>query len=84
MYNACRDVQAPSSNVKALSILCGKEAKDCNGTNWIQFMFNTDNEQAPFPIISIFSGNLYCKNTDVLLCRDLVTELLRLPVTRLL
>lgn len=56
MYNACRDVQAPSSNVKALSLLCGKDAKDCNATNWIQYMFNTDNEQAPFPITPIFSG----------------------------
>ncbi|KAF0046827.1 NPC intracellular cholesterol transporter 1 isoform X2 [Scophthalmus maximus] len=55
MYNACRDVQAPSSNVKALSLLCGKVAKDCNATNWIQFMFDTNNGQSPFPIIPIFS-----------------------------
>uniref|UniRef100_A0A3B5AWE7 NPC intracellular cholesterol transporter 1 n=1 Tax=Stegastes partitus TaxID=144197 RepID=A0A3B5AWE7_9TELE len=55
MYNACRDVQAPSSNVKALSLLCGKDAKDCNATNWIQYMFNIDNGQTPFPIIPIFS-----------------------------
>uniref|UniRef100_A0A673B8K7 SSD domain-containing protein n=1 Tax=Sphaeramia orbicularis TaxID=375764 RepID=A0A673B8K7_9TELE len=55
MYNACKDVQAPSSNVKALSLLCGKDAKECNATNWIQFMFNTDNQQTPFPIIPIFS-----------------------------
>ncbi|XP_012710963.2 NPC intracellular cholesterol transporter 1 [Fundulus heteroclitus] len=50
MYNACQDVQAPSSNVKALSLLCGKDAQDCNATNWIQYMFSTDNGQAPFPI----------------------------------
>ncbi|XP_037131610.1 NPC intracellular cholesterol transporter 1 isoform X1 [Syngnathus acus] len=55
MYNACRDVQAPSSNVKALSLLCGKDAKDCNATNWIQFMFDINNGQAPFPIVPIFS-----------------------------
>eukprot|EP00066_Takifugu_rubripes_P008881 XP_003975414.1 PREDICTED: Niemann-Pick C1 protein [Takifugu rubripes] len=55
MYNACRDVQAPSSNVKALSLLCGKDAKDCNATNWIQYMFDTNNGQAPFPITAIFS-----------------------------
>uniref|UniRef100_A0A8C4F4B2 Niemann-Pick disease, type C1 n=1 Tax=Dicentrarchus labrax TaxID=13489 RepID=A0A8C4F4B2_DICLA len=55
MYNACRDVQAPSSNVKALSLLCGKDAKDCNATNWIQYMFNIENGQTPFPIIPIFS-----------------------------
>uniref|UniRef100_A0AAQ4RWU3 Niemann-Pick disease, type C1 n=1 Tax=Gasterosteus aculeatus aculeatus TaxID=481459 RepID=A0AAQ4RWU3_GASAC len=55
MYNACKDVQAPSSNVKALSLLCGKDAKDCNATNWIQYMFNINNGQSPFPIIPIFS-----------------------------
>ncbi|KAM8850870.1 LOW QUALITY PROTEIN: NPC intracellular cholesterol transporter 1 [Spinachia spinachia] len=55
MYNACKDVQAPSSNVKALSLLCGRDAKDCNATNWIQYMFNIDNGQSPFPIIPIFS-----------------------------
>ncbi|XP_047446163.1 NPC intracellular cholesterol transporter 1 [Mugil cephalus] len=55
MYNACRDVQAPSSNVKALSLLCGKDAKYCNATNWIQYMFSTSNGQAPFPIDPIFS-----------------------------
>uniref|UniRef100_H3BC01 NPC intracellular cholesterol transporter 1 n=1 Tax=Latimeria chalumnae TaxID=7897 RepID=H3BC01_LATCH len=55
MYNACKDVEAPSSNEKALGLLCGKDAKDCNATNWIQYMFNTDNSQTPFPIIPIFS-----------------------------
>ncbi|XP_071347267.1 NPC intracellular cholesterol transporter 1 [Trachinotus anak] len=55
MYNACKDVQAPSSNVKALSLLCGKDAKECNATNWIQYMFDINNGQTPFPIIPIFS-----------------------------
>ncbi|XP_038157542.1 NPC intracellular cholesterol transporter 1 [Cyprinodon tularosa] len=55
MYNACQDVQAPSSNVKALSLLCGRDAEDCTPTNWIQYMFSTENGQAPFPIIPIFS-----------------------------
>ncbi|KAM9845012.1 NPC intracellular cholesterol transporter 1 [Aulostomus maculatus] len=55
MYNACKDVQAPSSNVKALSLLCGKDASDCNATNWIQYMFDINNGQTPFPINPIFS-----------------------------
>lgn len=55
MYNACKDVEAPSSNVKALSLMCGKEAKDCNATNWIQYMFNKDNGQIPFTITPLFS-----------------------------
>lgn len=56
MYNACRDVEAPSSNDKALGILCGKEAEACNATNWIEYMFNKNNGQAPFTITPIFSG----------------------------
>lgn len=57
MYNACKDVQAPSSNLKALSLLCGKTASECNATNWIQYMFDINNGQSPFPIIPTFSGN---------------------------
>ncbi|KAH0617771.1 hypothetical protein JD844_016346 [Phrynosoma platyrhinos] len=55
MYNACKDVEAPSSNVKALGLLCGKDAKECNATNWIQYMFSKDNGQTPFNMIPIFS-----------------------------
>ncbi|XP_066209531.1 NPC intracellular cholesterol transporter 1 isoform X1 [Saccopteryx leptura] len=55
MYNACRDVEFPSSNDKALGLLCGKDTKACNATNWIEFMFNKDNGQAPFTITPIFS-----------------------------
>ncbi|XP_038248354.1 NPC intracellular cholesterol transporter 1 [Dermochelys coriacea] len=55
MYNACKDVEAPSSNDKALGLLCGKDAKDCNATNWIEYMFSKNNGQTPFSIIPIFS-----------------------------
>ncbi|KAM6149068.1 NPC intracellular cholesterol transporter 1 [Erethizon dorsatum] len=55
MYNACRDVEAPSSNDKALGLLCGRDADTCNATNWIEYMFNKDNGQAPFTITPIFS-----------------------------
>eukprot|EP00079_Xenopus_tropicalis_P016418 XP_004915269.1 PREDICTED: Niemann-Pick C1 protein [Xenopus tropicalis] len=57
MYNACKDVEAPSSNVKALALLCGKDVKDCNATNWIQYMFSKDNGQVPFTITPIFSDD---------------------------
>ncbi|KAM9308837.1 NPC intracellular cholesterol transporter 1 [Gastrophryne carolinensis] len=55
MYNACKDVEAPSSNVKALGLMCGRKAEDCNATNWIQYMFNKDNGQIPFTITPFFS-----------------------------
>lgn len=67
MYNACRDVQAPSSNVLALSLLCGKDAQYCNATNWIQYMFDINNGQAPFPIIPIFTGKYYPSEIDIFL-----------------
>lgn len=64
MYNACKDVEAPSSNVKALGLLCGKDVKDCNATNWIEYMFNKDNGQTPFSIIPIFSGKKKKKKNE--------------------
>lgn len=70
MYNACEDVQAPSSNMKALSLLCGKDARDCNATNWIQYMFDINNGQTPFPIIPIFTGKSFC-STFVYFCKKI-------------
>ncbi|XP_069778710.1 NPC intracellular cholesterol transporter 1 [Narcine bancroftii] len=57
MFQACKDVQSPSSNEKALGLLCGKDAKDCNATNWIQYMCTTKNAQTPFNIIPIFGDH---------------------------
>lgn len=56
MYNACKDVEAPSSNLKALSLLCGRDASACTPNNWIQYMFDIKNGQVPFPIDPMFSG----------------------------
>ncbi|XP_056599830.1 NPC intracellular cholesterol transporter 1 [Triplophysa dalaica] len=50
MYNACSDVQAPSTNVKALNLLCGTAASMCTPDNWIQYMFDIKNGQVPFAI----------------------------------
>ncbi|XP_017557987.1 NPC intracellular cholesterol transporter 1 [Pygocentrus nattereri] len=57
MYNACKDVEAPSSNVKALSLLCGRDASQCNPTNWIQYMFDIKNGQVPFAIDPVFEDD---------------------------
>ncbi|KAM9439657.1 NPC intracellular cholesterol transporter 1 [Clarias gariepinus] len=57
MYNACKDVEAPSSNVKALSVLCGKDASACTPNNWIEFMFDINNGQVPFEIDPKFSDD---------------------------
>lgn len=55
MYNACKDVQAPSTNIKALNVLCGREASKCTPQNWIKYMFNIENGQVPFAIDPFFS-----------------------------
>uniref|UniRef100_A0A671L7D7 Niemann-Pick C1 protein-like n=1 Tax=Sinocyclocheilus anshuiensis TaxID=1608454 RepID=A0A671L7D7_9TELE len=55
MYNACSDVQAPSTNLKALSLLCGRDASECTPNNWIQYMFDINNGQVPFAIDPDFS-----------------------------
>lgn len=56
MYNACKDVQAPSTNIKALSLLCGRDASECTPNNWIQYLFDIHNGQVPFAIDPQFSG----------------------------
>ncbi|XP_050984906.1 LOW QUALITY PROTEIN: NPC intracellular cholesterol transporter 1 [Labeo rohita] len=55
MYNACKDVQAPSTNIKALSLLCGRDASECTPNNWIQYLFDIHNGQVPFAIDPQFS-----------------------------
>lgn len=50
MYNSCKDVQMPSTNAKALDIICGKPAADCSVKDWLNFMGSTSNGQTPFTI----------------------------------
>uniref|UniRef100_A0A8C1N4A8 Niemann-Pick disease, type C1 n=1 Tax=Cyprinus carpio TaxID=7962 RepID=A0A8C1N4A8_CYPCA len=72
MYNACSDVQAPSTNVKALSTLCGREASQCTPTNWIQYMFDINNGQVPFAINPNFTdvpiGGMTPMNNETFNC----------------
>uniref|UniRef100_UPI00398E95F7 NPC intracellular cholesterol transporter 1 isoform X1 n=1 Tax=Pristiophorus japonicus TaxID=55135 RepID=UPI00398E95F7 len=78
MYNACKDVQSPSSNEKALGLLCGKDAKDCNATNWIQYMCTTSNAQTPFNIIPIFGdrqvGRMIPMNNETRGCNETLDD----------
>lgn len=50
MYNSCKDVQMPSTNAKALDIICGKPAADCSVQDWLNYMGSTSNGQTPFTI----------------------------------
>ena len=51
MFNSCRDVQMPSDNQKALSVLCGEDPSSCTPQKWLDFMGNTNNHQTPFTIL---------------------------------
>ena len=50
MFNSCSNVQMPSANEKALSLLCGRDADECTPANWLEYMGSTSNGQAPFQI----------------------------------
>ena len=50
LYDSCKDVQMPSTNAKALDIICGKPAADCSVQDWLDFMGSTTNGQTPFTI----------------------------------
>jgi Niemann-Pick C1 protein len=58
MYNSCKDVQMPSTNAKALDIICGKPAAECSVQDWLDFMGSTSNGQTPFQI------NYHISNTS--------------------
>lgn len=49
LFKSCKDVQMPSTNGKALSVMCGRK-EGCTPLIWLSYMGNTDNGHAPFPI----------------------------------
>ena len=74
MYKSCKDVQMPSGNMKALSVLCGR--KDCSPQHWLDFMGNTSNRQTPFMIyfhlnekpVHIHNATLYPMERNITSC----------------
>lgn len=50
MFNSCKDVQIPSANMKALSMVCGTTAAKCTPKIWVDYMGDIQNGQTPFPI----------------------------------
>ncbi|XP_005097476.1 NPC intracellular cholesterol transporter 1 [Aplysia californica] len=57
MFNSCKNVQSPSSNQRALSLLCGRDVDQCTPEVWLKYMGNTDNTQSPFSINFIVSNS---------------------------
>ena len=50
LYNSCKDVQMPSTNGKALSVMCGRK-EGCTPLIWLSYMGNINNGHAPFPVM---------------------------------
>lgn len=48
MFNSCQDVQNPSTNEKAMNMVCG--TKSCTPQKWLDYMGSTSNHYAPFQI----------------------------------
>lgn len=49
LYNSCKDVQMPSTNGKAMSVICGRK-EGCTPLIWLNYMGDTNNGHAPFPV----------------------------------
>ena len=50
LFNSCRDVQMPSINEPALSLLCGRPADQCTPSLWFKFMGDIGNSRTPFTV----------------------------------
>ena len=49
-FNSCKDVSLPSANDKAISLFCGRPAKDCTAATLLNYLGNPANGREAFPI----------------------------------
>lgn len=79
LFNSCYDVINPSTNEKALNMLCGMDAKYCTPELWLDFLGNPQkNILVPFPIhyhisndnITVNGTSLDPMNDDILPCNE--------------
>lgn len=55
VYDSCKDVSMPSTNEKAMSVMCGPWGSYyCNADRWFNYMGSTKNGYAPFQIDYLF------------------------------
>ncbi|XP_060066861.1 NPC intracellular cholesterol transporter 1-like [Ylistrum balloti] len=50
MYNSCKDVMIPGIQERAISVLCGRSATDCNATELLNYLGSSSNGPTPFEI----------------------------------
>ncbi|XP_061187964.1 NPC intracellular cholesterol transporter 1-like [Saccostrea echinata] len=58
MFNSCKNVELPSSNDKALSIICGRSANECTPENLLDYLGSTSNGRTPFEISFIKTNKI--------------------------
>lgn len=58
MYNACKDVNFPSTNTKVMALYCGQYGADhCSAQRWLDFIGSKDNGQTPFAFNYMLRNN---------------------------
>ncbi|KAJ8020679.1 NPC intracellular cholesterol transporter 1 [Holothuria leucospilota] len=58
MYNACKDVNFPSTNTKVMALYCGQYGADhCSAHRWLDFTGSKDNGQTPFAFNYMLRNN---------------------------
>lgn len=78
VYSSCKDVAMPSTNEKAMSLMCGAWGSYyCTGQRWYDFMGSTSNGYSPFQIDFIYkeeSGSEFKPfNKTIIPCNQGVT-----------
>lgn len=79
VYSSCKDVAMPSTNEKAMSLMCGAWGSYyCTGQRWYDFMGSTSNGYSPFQIDFIYkeeSGSEFKPfNKTIIPCNQGVTN----------
>ncbi len=82
MFTSCSNVQMPSTNERALGILCGHSADECTPENWLEYMGSTENGQTPFEIdfnvtdynTTVPGGTLISLNATIIPCSEALSN----------
>ncbi|KAL5014594.1 hypothetical protein ScPMuIL_008864 [Solemya velum] len=82
MFNACKDVQVPSANMKALGMVCGTTAAKCTPKIWVDYMGNIQNGQTPFTLnftitnqnVTDYNETFYPMNHTIIPCSKAISN----------
>nr|XP_039253509.1 NPC intracellular cholesterol transporter 1-like [Styela clava] len=75
MFDSCDHVTNPSTNARAMDLLCGPYASSCTAEKWISYMLSSDNGFAPFQIDVGFQPNAdHAMDVKVIPCNESVNN----------